>query len=55
MMYNFYFIFRTRNEAGIITSMGFSPVYEKKEEMWENLEFQRLCGYECIPKVEEVF
>lgn len=50
----FYFIYKTRNEAGDITSMGFSRLYDDKDEMWENLEFQRLCGYECRPMVEVV-
>lgn len=49
----FYFIYRTRNDEGIITSMGFSSLYDTKEEMWENLEFQRLCGYEVLPKVQD--
>lgn len=53
--FRYYFIYKTRDINGNITSVGISRNYYNKNEMWENLEFQRLCGFECIPKVEEVF
>lgn len=52
MRIRFYFTYATRNENGIITSLGFSRFYADKEEMWANLEFQRLCGYEVRPFVD---
>lgn len=51
----YYFIYKTYNEVGEIVKMGFSRRYTDKDEMWENLEFQRMCGFECRPFVEDVY
>lgn len=47
----FYFIYRERNEENEIVSMGISPKYDTKEEMYLNAEFVERMGYEVKYKI----